>query len=178
MADGVTDRVWKIDEIVFPAWLNDRYAPGRMYRRVVVWMTLAACGVLAECGSSTSIAVKATGSFVGLIQAKFQIVQPGTYHYELTYARVPPQAGAQPQTCLPLAGFELFDKWGGLEDRIATPSSASGQVTGSFFFTAGTWTGSDGIAGSPSIPAVGPPSPPGTFAALACPWSLTLTPSN
>jgi hypothetical protein len=149
-----------------------------MYRRFFVLMSLALCGVLAGCSSGTTISVNATGSFISLIQAKFQIVQPGTYHYELTYARVPSQPGAQPQTCLPIAGFELFDKWGGFQDAIATPTNASGQATGSFFFTAGTWTGSDGIAGSPSIPDLGPPSPPGTFEALACPWSLTLTPSN
>jgi hypothetical protein len=149
-----------------------------MHRRLVVLMSLALCGMLAGCSSSTSISVKATGSFVGLIQAKFQIVQPGTYNYELAYAHVPSQPGARPQTCLPFAGFELFDKWGGLEDEIATPSNASGRATGSIFLSAGIWTGSDGIAGSPSIPNLGPPPPAGTFEALSCPWSLTLTPSS
>jgi hypothetical protein len=134
--------------------------------------------VLAGCGSGSTISVNATGSFIGLIQAKFQILHAGTYRYTLTYARLPSEPGAKLQTCLPFAGFELFDKWGGLEDEIATPMNASGEATGSFFFSAGTWTGSDGIAGSPSIPNLGPPSPPGTFESLACPWSLTLTPST
>jgi hypothetical protein len=150
-----------------------------MYRRFAVLMGLALSGVLAGCSSSSTISVTATGSFISLIQAKFQIVHPGTYDYDLTYAHLPPQPGAKPQTCLPWAGFELFDEYGGLEDQIATPTNATGRTTGSFdFFSAGTWTGSDGIAGSPSIPNLGPPSPPGTFEALSCPWSLTLTPSN
>jgi hypothetical protein len=149
-----------------------------MYRRLIVLMGLALSGVLAGCSSSTTISVHATGSFVGLIQAKFQIVHPGTYDYDLTYAHLPPQPGARPQTCLPWASFELFDEYGGVEDQIATATNASGQTKGSFYFSAGTWTGSDGIAGSPSIPNLGPPLPPGTFEALACPWSFTLTPSN
>jgi hypothetical protein len=150
-----------------------------MYRRVIVLMGLALSGVLAGCTSSTTttISVHATGSFIGLIQAKFRIVHPGTYDYHLTFAHLPPEPGAKPQTCLPYADFELFDEYGGIEDQIA--ANATGQATGSFYFySAGTWTGSDGIAGSPSIPNLGPPSPTGTFEALACPWSLTLTPSN
>jgi disulfide bond formation protein DsbB len=149
-----------------------------MYRRFAVLMSLALCGVLAGCSSSTTISVSATGSFISLIQAKFQIAHSGNYDYELTYGHLPSQPGAQPQTCLPVAGFEFHDEWGVLQSDIATPTNASGQTKGSLFFTAGTWTGSDGMAGDPSIPNVGPPSPPGTFEALSCPWSLTLTPSN
>ena len=149
-----------------------------MYRRFVVLMALTPCGVLAGCSAGTTISVSATGSFISVIQAKFQIVQTGTYHYALTYAHVPSQPGAQPQTCLPFAGFELIHGWEGVEDEIPTPTNASGQATGSIFLAAGTWTGSDGIAGDPSLPGVGPPTPPGTFEALACPWSLALTPSN
>jgi hypothetical protein len=150
-----------------------------MYRRAAVLMSLALSGVLAGCGSSTTISVYATGSFIGLIQARFHIPHPGTYDYVLTYAHLPPEPGANAQTCLPWAGFRLSDEYGGLEDLIPTPMNASGQTRGSFyFFPAGTWTGSDGLAGSPSIPNLGPPSPPGTFEALSCPWSLTLTPSN
>jgi hypothetical protein len=149
-----------------------------MYRRFFVLMGLALAGVLAGCSASSTISVNATGSFISLIQAKFQIAHSGTYEYELTYAHLPSQPGAQPQTCLPVGDFELHDEWGDPQDEIATPTNASGQTKGSLLLTAGTWTGSDGIAGDPSIPDFGPPNPPGAFYALSCPWSLTLTPSN
>jgi hypothetical protein len=143
-------------------------------------MGLALCGVLAGCSSSTTITVQAgTRSFNGTTEAaaKFPISRSGWYHYELTFARVPPQAGAQLQVCLPTTSFQLIDEKGGAT-LVTAPSNATGEVSGSIHLIAGTWTGMSEGSIDVGGPGLGPPNPPGTFSALACPWSLTLTTAN
>jgi hypothetical protein len=152
-----------------------------MYRSVVVAMSLAICGVLAGCTSSTTIFVQARSTHLlssGTIEANatFPIARPGTYHYKLTFARAPIQAGAQPQVCLPIGDFELIDKNGDVTP-VVPPRSAADVASGSIYLTAGTWTGV--TEGSTTVGGVyGPLNPPGTYWGLACPWALTLTPSN
>ena len=149
-----------------------------MYRRLAVVMVLALCGVLAGCSSSSSIYVHAGKDlFIGPIESTFRISHPGTYHYELAFARVPPEAGARPQICLPRSDFDLMHDRDNVE-TLPAPSTKTGEVSGSLFLTAGMWTGVYGYWLSSSYALVGPPNPPGTFAAISCPWSLTLTPSN
>jgi hypothetical protein len=151
-----------------------------MYRSVVVLMGLAVSVMLAGCSSSTSITVQAgtNPSMTKNIQATFQIGTEGRYHYELTFARMPPQPGAQPQTCLPVTLFDFVDSSGGLEDGIDPPVNQTGAVSGSFYFTTGTWTGRSRAPGISFGGALAGANPPGTFYGGACPWSLTLTPSN
>ena len=61
----------------------------------------------------------------------------------------------------------------GKRRHAPAPSSTTGKVSGSLFFTAGTWTGVNGYSASSSMVWLGV-QPPGTFAAVSCPWSLTL----
>jgi hypothetical protein len=137
---------------------------------------------MAGCNSSASIFVQADGTHWSggtiLANAKFLIGRTAIYNYELTYASVPPQPGAQPQVCFPLGSFELVDRSGRVELEIPSPKNKEGEASGSFYFTTGMWTGvSEGsieVAGG----GLGPSPPTGTSWALACPWSLTLTPSN
>jgi len=151
-----------------------------MYRRFAVLMGLALCGVLAGCSNRASIFVRASGTHWsgGTIEAdaKFLIGRPGTYHYELTFARMPPQPGSQPQVCTTSSYFQLVDEHG-RETRLNPPSNATDEVAGSIDLAAGRWTGVS--EGSIEVGGVfGSPNSPGTFDGLACPWSLTLTPSN
>lgn len=152
-----------------------------MYRRYAPLIGLALCGMLAGCSNSASIFVQARGTHLlsnGTIEADatFPIDQPGTYHYELTFARMPDQPGAQPQVCLPIGDFQLIDENGNVTP-VTPPRSATDEVSGSIYLTAGAWTGV--TAGSTTVGGVyGPINPPGTYWGLACPWSLTLTPSN
>jgi hypothetical protein len=112
------------------------------------------------------------------IQAGFQISARGRYHYRITFALTPPQPGAQPQRCLPLTLFDFVDPSGDLYDQIAAPTSQTGEVSGSFYFTTGRWTGLSRAPGI-SVGGIGMgATPPGTFYGGACPWSLTLTPSH
>jgi hypothetical protein len=142
---------------------------------------LAIGGVLAGCGSGTSLFVQARSTHLlssGTIEADatFPIVRPGEYHYKLTFARLPDQPGAQPQVCLPIGDFQLIDKNGNVTP-VTPPRSAADEVSGAIYLTAGTWTGV--TEGSTTVGGVyGPLNPPGTYWGLACPWSLTLTPSN
>jgi hypothetical protein len=116
----------------------------------------------------------------GPIKATFSIERAGAYEYLLSNAQVPPQAGAQPQRCQSLGGFRLTNSSGTV--RIPEYVSFSTSIgTGTVRLSAGTWTGSDGYdgLGPTPIPSISPPAPPiGSFWAGACPWSLTLTPSN
>ena len=60
---------------------------------------------------------------------------------------------------------------------VNPPSNATDGVSGSIYLTVGTWTGM--TEGDFEVGGVyGPPNPPGTYWGLACPWSLTLTPSK
>jgi hypothetical protein len=72
--------------------------------------------------------------------------------------------------------FQLIDEHGGVS-QVTPPRNTTGEVSGSIYLIAGTWTGvSEGsieVGG-----AFGAPIPSGTSYGLACPWSLTLTPSN
>ena len=111
------------------------------------------------------------------IAARFQINQQDTYHYDLTFARVPSRPGAQPQICLPVEDFDLIDGSGGTYG-LTPPRNATGEVSGSFYFTTGTWTGSSRAPGLSVGGVFLTPNPPGTFYGGACPWSLTLTPSS
>jgi hypothetical protein len=164
-----------------------------MYRRVAFLSGLALCGVLAGCSSNPSISKPASsldvaqpitvhagtqGSWTTPIEAVVQIAWTGTYRYDLAFARVPPKPGAQPQVCIPLTGFRLVSKQGTV--RYVQPAfTSTGEVSGSVDLSAGTWTGSSGRASSPVANSISPPAPPvGTFWALGCPWSLTLTPSG
>jgi hypothetical protein len=149
-----------------------------MYCRFVVLTSFALGGVLAGCSSSTTITVQAgtRPSMETSIQTKFRIGPQGTYHYELTFARIPPQPGAQPEVCLPITDFDLIDEGGGTYG-LTPPRDATGEVSGSFYFTAGTWTGSSRAPGLSVGGVFLTPNPPGTFYGGACPWSLTLTPS-
>jgi hypothetical protein len=143
-------------------------------------MGLGLGGVLAGCSSSPVVSKHAPGpgpavaitvhagtpASSGLIEAPVQIDRAGTYQYKLAYPHVPSQLGAQPEACEPTGGFRL--------------TSGSGAVnslgsTGSVKLTAGTWTAGSGFDGVYVIP---PPPPAGTFWSVACPWSLTLTPSR
>ena len=127
---------------------------------------------------SSTISVHAGKNlFIGPIETTFRISQPGTYHYELAFARVPPEPGAPPQICLPRSDFDLKDDQGNV-DTLPAPSSTTGEVSGSLSFTAGMWTGVNGYWASSSMALVGPPNPPGTFAAISCPWTLTLDASS
>lgn len=151
-----------------------------MHSRLAALMGLALGGVLAGCSNSTSIFVQASGTHWsgGTIEAdaKFLIGRPGTYHYQLTFARMSPRPGSQPQVCTTSSYFQLVDEHGGVT-RLNPPSNATDDVAGSIDLAAGTWTGVS--AGSIEVGGVfGPPNSPGTFDGLACPWSLTLTPSN
>src|ERR1700722_13323023 len=105
-----------------------------MYRRFAVLMGLALCGVLAGCSNSASIFVQASGTHWsgGTIEAnaKFLIGRTATYQYALTFARVPPQPGAQPQGCLPVEDFQLIDEHGGVS-QVTPPRNTTGEVSGS-----------------------------------------------
>jgi hypothetical protein len=148
-----------------------------MYRRFFALMSLALCGVLAGCSSATTISVHAGKNlFIGPIQASFRISQPGIYHYVLTFVRVPPEAGAQPQICIPRSDFDLTRDQENVE-TLPAPSDTTGEVSGSLFFAAGTWTGVNGYWASSSGVVLGAQTP-GTFTAVSCPWSLALTLAN
>jgi hypothetical protein len=173
-----------------------RVALLEMYRRFVVVIGLALCGVLAGCSSSPSVPKHAPGpgpagpitvqagtlaSGTGLIKATFSIERAGMYGYVLTSSHVPPQPGAPPERCLSLGGFRLTNSSG----TVSIPESVSFSSsigTGSVRLSVGTWTGSDGFLSSAQALTgltISPPPPPiGSFWAGACPWSLTLTPSS
>ena len=166
-----------------------------MHRKFAYLSGLALCGVLVGCSSSPSVPKHAPGpgpalpitvhagrlaSWTNPIAATFPIKRAGTYRYDLSYAHVPPQPGAQPQVCLSLVDFRLIDE-GGTASVLKPVFDASGATTGTVQLSAGTWTGSSGA--SPSLeqeqgPSSPPPPPMGTFWSAACPWSLTLTPSK
>jgi hypothetical protein len=163
-----------------------------MYRRVVVSMVLALSGALPGC-SSSPVVVKHTpspgraptvtvhagtlASWTSVIEAPVLIGQAGTYEYDLVYAHLQPQPGAQQQVCLPETGFRLTK--GGTVSFLMPALTVSGAVTGSVRLTAGTWTASSGLLGLEQLQGVlVPPAPLGTFWSGACPWSLSLTPSR
>jgi hypothetical protein len=151
-----------------------------MYRRFFALMTLTIGGVLAGCDNSASIFVQAGGTHWsgGTLDAaaKFLIAVPGTYDYELTFARMPPQPGSPSQVCTTSSYFQLIDEDGGIS-QVSPPSNATDDVAGSIDLTGGMWTGIS--EGSIEVGGVfGGPNSPGTFDGLACPWSLTLTPST
>lgn len=161
----------------------------KVYRRVVLLMALAVCGVLVGCNSSPVVSKHAPGpgpvlpitvhagtlaSWTSLIEAPVAIGEAGTYQYDLTYAHLPIQPGAAPQACLPESGFRLIS--GGTVSFLKPVLTASGTVTGSVELTAATWTAVSGFLGLEQLQGVMVPAPPdGSFWSGACPWSLTLT---
>ena len=99
------------------------------------------------------------------------IDQAGTYQYDLAYAHVAQYPGAQPQVCLPQTHFQLTSDSGTV--NVLRPA-----VTGLVKLTAGTWTASSGFDATALEIVIWPNPPGGAFWSAACPWSLTLTPSN
>jgi hypothetical protein len=165
-----------------------------MYRRFVVVMGAALCGVLTGCSSISSVPKHAPGpgpnqpitihagtvaSWTTIIEAAFHVDRAGTYRYVLAYARVPPQSGAQPEVCLPETGFRLTSD-GGIVTFLGTGFNTSGNAAGSVQLSVGRWTASSGLLGLEQLQGdIAPPSPPpGSFWSGACPWFLTLSPSS
>src|ERR1700733_9572303 len=102
-----------------------------MNRRFALLSSVALGGMLSGCSSSGTITVKAgtRPSMERSIEASFRIGPQGTYHYELTFARIPPTAGAQPQVCLPVTDFDLVDEAGDTH-ALTPPRNATGAVSG------------------------------------------------
>jgi hypothetical protein len=151
-----------------------------MYRRFVVVIGLALCGVLAGCttgsaGHSATIRVMTAPS---KWTAEFTVAHAGTYAYELTYA----------PHCVPIPGFSLIGP-GGVKSFVRGPDLYAeparlipAHETGSVRLKAGKWKGVSGN-GDPTGSQISPPVPSarlpvGGYWAAGCSWSLTLAPSH
>jgi hypothetical protein len=151
-----------------------------MYRRFIVVIGLALCGVLAGC--TTSSGGHAAAIYVMTAPSKwtaeFTITQAGTYSYNLTFA----------PHCVPILGFAFISPER-VESVVRGPDLYSvptqpipAHDTGSVRLSKGKSTGISGN-GDPTGSQISPPIPSarlpiGGYWAAGCSWSLTLTPSS
>lgn len=149
-----------------------------MKGRLAFLSTLAVCGVLTGCTTSTgghSIHVRTAPSEW---TAEFTVAQAGTYTYNLTYA----------PHCVPIPGLALVSPEGvasfvrGPDLYAEPPQPIPAHETGSVRLSKGKWKGVSGN-GDPTGSQISPPAPSAHLPisdgwAAGCSWSLVLTLSN